>query len=91
MACCLKRILKMNNYIATRNRAYWVEETMYVEAESVEEAEQIFYNDFFVTGHTLPDRIPCPVELVIDQPVADKETDRITDLVVKEISCGNIL
>ena len=74
----------MNNYIATRNRAYWVEETMYVEAESVEEAEQIFYNDFFVTGHMLPDRIPCPVELVIDQPVADKETDRITDLVVEE-------
>lgn len=63
----------MNNYIATRNRAYWVEETMYVEAESVEEAEQIFYNDFFVTGHTLPDRIPCPVELVIDQVLRKKE------------------
>jgi hypothetical protein len=38
----------MNNYIATRKRAYWVEETMYIEAESVEEAEHTFYNDFCV-------------------------------------------
>ena len=38
----------MNNYIATRKRAYWVEETMYIEAESVEEAQHTFYNDFCV-------------------------------------------
>ena len=38
----------MNNYIATRKRAYWVEETMHIEAESSHEARHTFYNDFFV-------------------------------------------
>ena len=62
----------MNSYIATRKKAYWVEETMYIEAKSVKEAKHTFYNDFFVTGHTLPDRMPCEVEVAVLQPVANQ-------------------
>ena len=40
--------MKMNNYKVTRKRAYWVEETMYVESEGVEEAESTFFNEFTV-------------------------------------------
>ena len=36
----------MKNYIATRKRAYWVTETMHIEAESAEEAEYTFFNEF---------------------------------------------
>ena len=36
----------MKDYIVTRKRAYWVKETMHVEANSVEEAEYTFFNEF---------------------------------------------
>ena len=38
----------MTEYIFTRNRAYWVKETANVEAGNVEEAEDIFFNEFDV-------------------------------------------
>ena len=39
---------KMKNYIATRKRAYWVEETMHIEAENSHDARHTFFNDFCV-------------------------------------------
>ena len=38
----------MSEYTLTRNRAYWVEETAKIKADSVEEAEDKFFNEFDV-------------------------------------------
>ena len=38
----------MSKYILTRNRAYWVKETANIEADSIEEAEDKFFNEFDV-------------------------------------------